>query len=138
MTRRASPGKVLGGAALVAMLSVAAATAPAQQDDEEDTEEQASIDEIVVIGNKDGDPVELEPSYEEQLRARIIAEYAREQALKDEARWRESLPTAVEDGDGRILWGYDARAESRIRRELDLTELPVDTRKPARILSIRF
>ena len=129
--------RVVGGASLVAILAFVAAAAQAQQDAEADTEEQVPMEEILVIGNKDGDPVDLEASYEEQLRARIVADYLRQQALEDEERWRQSLPTAVE-GAGRIRWGYDAQAESRVRREMALTDLPIDTVRPATVISISF
>lgn len=136
--RSASVGRVVGSASRVGLLLFVAAAAPAQVDDEADTEAPVPIDEIVVVGNKDGDPVDVEPSYEEQLRARIVRDYLRQQALEDEERWRKSLPTAVEAGDGRIRWGYDARAESRVRRELALTDLTPDTTRPATVISIRF
>jgi len=95
------------------------------------------MEEIVVIGNKSGDPVNLEANYEAQLRERIMADYLRQQKDEDEERWRETLPTAFE-GEGRIKWGYDAQAESRMRREMALTDLPTDTVKPATVISVSF
>ncbi len=122
---------------LVAGLVFVATAARAQQDDETTTEEAEPMEEIVVIGNKSGDPIDVEARYEEQLRARIVADYLRQQALEDEEQWRKSLPTSVE-GPGRIRWGYDAQAESRVRRDMALTDLPTDTVKPATVFSIRF
>ncbi len=122
---------------LVAGLVFVATAARAQQDDEATTEEAEPMEEIVVIGNKSGDPIDVEARYEEQLRARIVADYLRQQALEDEEQWRKSLPTSVE-GPGRIRWGYDAQAESRVRRDMALTDLPTDTVKPATVFSIRF
>lgn len=95
------------------------------------------MEEIVVIGNKSGDPVDLEASYEAQLRERIMADYLRQLKDEDEERWRKTLPTAVE-GKGRIKWGYDAQAESRTRREMALTDLPTDNVKPATVISVSF
>lgn len=129
--------RLVGTGSLVAIFAFVATAAQAQQDTGASAEKQGTMEEIVVIGNKDGDPVDLEARYEEQLRARIVADYLREQTLEDEERWRKTLPTAFED-DGRIRWGYDARAESRVRREMALTDLPTDTVKPATVISIRF
>ncbi len=127
---------VAGTVSLVAFFVFAATAARAQVDTETSDEEQEAMEEIVVIGNKSGDPIDLEAQYEEQLRARIVADYLRQQTEEDEERWRKSLPTAVEQG--RIRWGYDAQAESRIRRDMALTDLPTDTVKPATIFSVQF
>ena len=129
--------RAVGTASLLAILVFVATAARAQQDTETSEEEQGSMEEIVVVGNKSGDPVDLEASYEEQLRARIIADYFRQQTLEEEEQWRKTLPTSVE-GPGRIRWGYDAQAESRVRREMALTDLPTDTVKPATVISVRF
>ncbi len=127
---------VIGTVSVIALFVSAATAAWAQVETETSTEEQEPIEEIVVIGNKSGDPIDLEARYEEQLRARIVADYLRQQTEEDEERWRKSLPTAVEQG--RIRWGYDAQAESRVRREMALTDLPTDTVKPATVFSISF
>ncbi len=127
---------VAGTVSLVAFFVFAATAARAQVDTETNDEEQEPMEEIVVIGNKSGDPIDLEAQYEEQLRARIVADYLRQQTEEDEERWRKSLPTSVERG--RIRWGYDAQAEARVRRDMALTDLPTDTVKPATIFSIEF
>jgi len=137
MTKPASFKLVTGAFSLVAIFVFAATAAQAQQDTEASSDEQETMEEIVVIGNKSGDPIDLEARYEEQLRARIVADYLRHQTVEDEERWRKSLPTAFE-GEGRIRWGYDAQAESRVRREMALTDLPTDTVKPATVISIQF
>ena len=135
MIRRAFLKRVIGTGSLVAIFVFAGTAARAQQDTE--AQEQEPIEEIVVIGNKDGDPIDLEARYEEQLRARIVADYLRQQTDEEEEQWRKSLRTSVE-GPGRIRWGYDAQAESRVRRETALTDLPTDTVKPATVISVRF
>jgi len=127
--------RLLAATTLVTIVAVLTTTARAQQDIAE--EDQQSIDEIVVIGNKSGDPIDLDARYEQQLRARIVADYLRQRDLDEEEQWRKSLPTAV-DGGGRIKWGYDAQSESRMRREAALTDLPTDTVKPATLISISF
>jgi len=133
--RRAFLKRVIGTGSLVAIFVFVGTAARAQQDTE--AQEQEPIEEIVVIGNKDGDPIDLEARYLEQLRARIVADYLRQQTAEEEEQWRKSLPTSVE-GPGRIRWGYDAQAESRVRREMALTDLPTDTVKPATVISVRF
>ncbi len=114
-------------------------TAPAiaQEDTEGTTDDPDSMEEIIVYGNKDGDPIDLDAHYEAQLRKRITDEYLRLQALEDEEKWRETLPEAVE-GPSRIRWGYDAQAEARMRRDTALTDLPMDNVKPATVISISF
>ena len=129
--------RVAGTFSFVAIFVFVATAAWAQQDTEANTQEQDPMEEIVVVGNKSGDPVDLEAKYEQQLRDRIVADYLRQQTVEDEEQWRKSLPTSV-DGPGRIRWGYDAQAESRVRREMALTDLPTDTVKPATVISIRF
>ncbi len=114
-------------------------TAPAiaQEDTEGTTDDPDSMEEIIVYGNKDGDPIDLDAHYEAQLRKRITDEYLRLQALEDEEKWRETLPEAVE-GPSRIRWGYDAQAEARMRRDTALTDLPMDNVKPATVISVSF
>ena len=124
---------LLPGVAAFLVTSVAIA----QEAPEDTPETPDSMEEIVVIGNKDGDPIDLEAHYESQLRERIVNEYLRLQALEDEEKWRETLPEAVE-GPGRIKWGYDAQAEARMRRDMSLTDLPMDNVKPATVISISF
>ena len=121
---------------LIATLLLAS-TVGAQQVTDEGADESQPIDEIVVIGNKDGDPIDLDAHYDAQLRQRITEEYLRLQALQDEEQWRSTLPEAVE-GPARIRWGYDAQAESRMRRDMALTDLPMDNVKPATVISVSF
>ncbi len=120
----------------VAALLVAGASF-AQEDADDTAGEPDSMEEIVVYGNKDGDPIDLDAHYEAQLRKRITSEYLRLQALEEEEKWRETLPEAVE-GPARIRWGYDAQAESRMRRDTALTDLPMDNVKPATVISVSF
>lgn len=130
-----SGSRVNAIATLAATAMFLMATARAQQ--EVAAEDDQAIDEIVVVGNKAGDPIDLDARYEEQLRARIVADYLRQQELDEEEKWRQSLLSAI-DGDGRIKWGYDAQAEARMRREIALEDLPTDTVKPATLIRISF
>ena len=127
--------RVLHLAGVAAFLVTPMAIAQEEPEDTQTTPD--SMEEIVVIGNKDGDPIDLEAHYESQLRERIVNEYLRLQALEDEEQWRETLPEAIE-GPGRIKWGYDAQAEARMRRDMSLTDLPIDDVKPATVISISF
>ena len=130
------PSTLLRTMPLIAAL-LFASTVDAQQAADETADESQPIDEIVVIGNKDGDPIDLDAHYEAQLRQRITDEYLRLQALEEEEEWRETLPEAIE-GPSRIRWGYDAQAESRMRRDTSLTDLPMDNVKPATVISVSF
>lgn len=127
-----------GAAILAAALLSVWMTAGAQEEVATDAESQQTMEEIVVVANKDGDPIEIDAQYQERLRARIIDEYLRLQSEQEEEQWRKSLPTAIREPSSRISWGYDAQAESRMRRELELTDLPMDTVKPATVISVSF
>ena len=50
-----------------------AGTSFAQEDTDDTTGEPDSMEEIVVYGNKDGDPIDLDAHYEAQLRKRITS-----------------------------------------------------------------
>lgn len=129
---------VASAAILAAALCSIWTTTRAQEEVETGTDSAETLEEIVVIGNKRGDPIDIDAQYEERLRARIIDEYERLQAAQEEEQWRKTLPTAIKEPSSRISWGYDAQAESRMRRETELTDLPIDTVKPATVISVSF
>lgn len=129
---------VAGVGILAAALLSVWMSARAQEEGATEAASQQTMEEIVVVGNKGGDPVEIDAQYQERLRARIIDEYMRLQSAQEEEQWRKSLPTAIKEPSSRISWGYDAQAESRMRREMELTDLPMDTLKPATVISVSF
>lgn len=113
---------------------------PAQGQDEEpaDSDEDEVIEEIVVTVNKDGDPVDVDALYLEQLRDQIIRDYEFAQAEQAEEEWRQSLPTSVQAPGSRISWGYDPRSEAAMRRQSSINDLPFDNNRPATIFSVGF
>jgi hypothetical protein len=110
----------------------------AQDEDPADSEEDEVIEEIVVTVNKDGDPVDVDALYLEQLRNQIISDYQFAQAEQQQEQWRQSLPTSVQAPGSRISWGYDPRSEAAMRRESSITDLPFDRNRPATIISVGF
>lgn len=100
----------------------------------EDNEE--AIEEIVVYAIKSRDPIDVDARYEEALRSRLAQELERMRVLEEEYEWRQSEPDSK--NRGRIKWGYDARAELRMRRDTSLTDLPIEDTKPAALFRFEF
>lgn len=116
------------------LLGLAAA---AQDEDVGDAEEE--IDEIVVIVDRSGDPVmDIDLRHEEILRERILKEYYRLQQLEEESAWRQADPDLKPENVSRIKWGYNPQAEARMRRDTELTDLPIDDVKPATLFRWEF
>jgi hypothetical protein len=116
------------------LLGLAAA---AQDEDVGDAEEE--IDEIVVIVDRSGDPVmDIDLRHEEILRERILKEYYRLQQLEEESAWRQADPDLKPENVSRIKWGYNPQAEARMRRDSELTDLPIDDVKPATLFRWEF
>ena len=97
------------------------------------------IDEIVVIGgDRPGDPTDHEPSYEDVLREQLIEDLERLEAMRDrDNEWRNYTTTSV-NSSTRMSWGYDAEAESRMRRDTDLMDVQYETTKPASVFRVGF
>ena len=116
------------------LLGLAAA---AQDEDVGDAEEE--IDEIVVIVDRSGDPVmDIDLRHEEILRERILKAYYRLQQLEEESAWRQADPDLKPENVSRIKWGYNPQAEARMRRDTELTDLPIDDVKPATLFRWEF
>lgn len=132
------PGRAAGGLAMAAgllMLSVAGAQEDADADDEQDP---PPLDEIVVTGERDGDQKALDPRSPEALRQQVFAEFRQMREEREQEDFRASLPEAVADESGRVKWGYDARAELRMRRETALAEIDYDNTRPATLFRVEF
>lgn len=118
---------------LFALQSVAAQ----QSDDNEASEE--TIEEIVVYGGqRPDDKVDLDALYEDELKARLMRDLESiRQEQEEQARW--STPdTGIAETPSRISWGYDAAAESRLRRENDLAGPQRETVQPASVFRVGF
>jgi hypothetical protein len=94
------------------------------------------IEEIVVYGYKSGDKVDLDARYEELFRSRAALEFERAKAVDEEYEWRKSI--VADEDSSRIKWGYDPDTEMRMRRDTTLTDLPIDTVKPASLFRVQF
>jgi len=100
----------------------------------EDGEE--AIEEIVVRVYKSGDRIDINARYEELLRLRVKKDLTRMRVLEEEYEWRISESDVK--SPSRIKWGYDARAELRMRRDTKITDLPIDDTKPATLFRFQF
>jgi hypothetical protein len=109
----------------------------AQDAEDQPKADDESIEEVVVYGNRRGDPVDIDALYLEQFRKRVLDDYFRQQRLLERERWRSSLETQVKS-PSRIRWGYDPGAELRMRRETDLMDLPFETTRPASVFRLEF
>ena len=94
------------------------------------------IEEIVVFANKPGDKFEVDARYEEPLRSSLLRNFDRIRVLEEEFEWRKS--ETDDKNRSRIKWGYDPRAELRMRRDTELTDLPIDDVKPASVFRFEF
>jgi hypothetical protein len=101
----------------------------------EDAAEEV-IEEIVVYGYKSGDEIDMDARYEELIRSRVVAELDRLEVLNEEYEWRKSA--AADEGSSRIKWGYNPAAEMSMRRDTTMTDLPIDTVKPATLFRFQF
>ena len=95
------------------------------------------MEEIVVVVNKSGDPVDVDALYLDQLRTRVIKDFESLQAEQEKEVWRQGLQTSFKPPESRISWGYDAKEEAAMRRS-SINDLPTDRVKPATIISVSF
>jgi len=101
--------------------------------------DEEELDEIVVVVDRSGDPIlDVDARHEEMLRQAVLNEYFRLQALKEEDEWRRADPDLEIENPSRIKWGYNPQAEARMRRDTELTDLPIDTVKPATVFRVEF
>ncbi len=124
---------------IAAWAALTAANSRAQDvtDDDESTSNE-TVDEIVVVAPRQGDPVDVEAQYEEMLKTRLQKEVRRLRDLEEEYEWRTSDTLEISEPDSRIKWGYDPRIELERRRDTDLTDLPIDNTKPATLFRFEF
>ena len=125
--------------ALFSGLLVGLAAFAQEGNDDGNAEAEEEMDEIVVIVDRSGDPVmDVDLRHEAILRERIMKEYYRLQQLEEESAWRQADPDLDPRKTSRIKWGYNPQAEARMRRDTELTDLPIDDVKPATIFRIEF
>jgi hypothetical protein len=100
-------------------------------------DDEEVMEEIVVVVNKSGDPVDVDALYLDQLRTRVIKDFETLQAEQEKEVWRQGLQTSYKPPESRISWGYDAKEEAAMRRS-SINDLPTDRVKPATIISVSF
>lgn len=107
-------------------------------DEEADSAESSDevTEEIVVYGPRRGNKIDVDAIYEELIRSNLIKEFIRTRELEEENKWRLSL--SGNKSSSRIKWGYDLDAELRMRRNTELTDLPMDDTKPATLFKYQF
>jgi hypothetical protein len=123
-----------GAAAIVVLIG---ATVFAQEADDEavDSDSSEEIEEITVIARKPGDRRRVDKEYEDPVRAQLLKDFYKMKEDQEEYEWRAS---AAEENPSRVTWGYDPRDEYRMRREMDLQELPSERTKPATLFRVDF
>jgi len=124
-------------AAIAAAILVYAHTGLLADEKAEPSEDgEEAVEEIIVHATRPGDRFDIDARYEELLRSRVIKELARMRVLEEEYEWRKSESDVK--NPSRIKWGYDPRAELRMRRDTELADLPIDDTKPATLFRFEF
>jgi hypothetical protein len=131
-----------GGFIIVAVV-FGSTIALAQEDakpsaDAEKADKDKVIEELVVYANKkSGDPVDVDALYEEMMSERLMLEQDRMRVIEEENKWRSSGSTTLDDSS-RIQWGYSPQDELRMRREAELPDIQLETKKPANLFRVGF
>lgn len=110
----------------------------AQESDQRSAADADSIDEIVVIVDRDGKRVDVDALRLQEARLKVIREFRIEQHKQEEEVWRQKLRYALQRRSSRIAWGYDAQTEAARFRYSQANYLPLDRVRPATMISIRF
>lgn len=112
--------------------------AHAQEASDQVTDNTKSIDEIVVVVDRDGKTVNMDMRRLEEARLKVIREFELEQHKQEEEMWRLRLRSTMKRKTSRIAFGYDAQKEAARFRYTQASYLPIDRVQPASIVSIRF
>ncbi len=133
-----SRNKLFSRAVVTAAILIYASAAFSQDEEAEQVEDTTdeSIEEVVVYAYKPGDEIDMDARYAELFRTRAAAELDRLDVLNEEYEWRVSM--SEDESSSRIKWGYDPEAEMSMRRDTSLTDLPMDTVKPATLFRAQF
>lgn len=112
--------------------------AHAQEASEQASDDAEPIDEIIVVVDRDGRPVDIDALRLEEIRLKIIQEFELEQSKQEEEFWRLKLRSAIKRNTSRIAWGYDAQRDAASVRYSRASYLPIDRVRPATVVSFRF
>lgn len=104
----------------------------------QESADSESFDEIVVVVDRDGKPVDIDALRLEEARLKVIREFQIEQHKQEEELWRLRLRSALKRNTSRVAWGYDAQSEAARFRYTQASYLPIDRVQPATFVSIRF
>jgi hypothetical protein len=126
-----------GVAIAVGLLVAGLAIAQEEDADEDAADEEDVMEEIVVVVDRSGDPVDVDALYLEQMRDQVIKDFNIAQQEQEKEAWRQGLQTSVSNPNSRISWGYDAQSEAAIRRSA-MNDLPMDRVQPATVISVSF
>lgn len=96
------------------------------------------IEEIVVVVDRDGKPIDVDALRLEEAKLRIIQDFELEHTKLEQELWRLKLRSAINRNTSRIAWGYDAQSEAAKVWHSRGSELSIDRVKPATVISIRF
>ena len=96
------------------------------------------IEEIVVVVDRDGKPIDVDALRLEEAKLKIIQDFELEHTKLEQELWRLKLRSAINHNTSRIAWGYDAQSDAAKVRHSRGSELPIDRVKPATVISIRF
>jgi hypothetical protein len=112
--------------------------AQAQESAEQVPAIEETIEEIIVVVNRAGKPVDSVALRLEEIRLKIIREFELEQTVMDEELWRLKLRSALKRNASQIARGYDAQRDAARVRYSQANHLPIDRVRPATVISIRF
>lgn len=96
------------------------------------------MDEIVVVVDRHGKPIDIHALRLEEDVLKIIQEFELEITKQEEELWRLKLRSAIKRNTSRIAWGYDAQRDAASVRYSQASYLPIDRVRPATVISIRF
>jgi hypothetical protein len=135
----ASHNKLFSRAGLSVAILLCASLVFAQEDEVEVELEDETTEEIeeIIVYARPGEKIDMDARYAELFRSRASIELARLEVLDDEYEWRKSM--SENQSESRIKWGYDPEAEQAMRRDAELSNVPVDTYgKPATLFRATF
>ena len=113
-------------------------SAHAQEEASQVTNDAKSIDEIVIVVNRAGRPVDIDARRLEEILQNILREFELEQVDQEKEFWRQKFRASLKRSSSRVAFGYDARWEAARVPYMQANILPIDRVKPATIISVRF
>jgi hypothetical protein len=113
-------------------------TAHAQETSDAVSDDAEPMDEIVVVVDRDGRPVDIHALRLEEAVLQIIQEFELEVTKQEEELWRLKLRSAIKRNTSRIAWGYDAQRDAASVRYSRASYLQIDRVRPATVITVRF